>query len=250
MPRSGTTLLSSELNKFNNVLVLLESKQVIKLLYSKSKYTETLNEYYKMVLPRLKEKPYTVSKEITSVIESANSKSIFKNAIDFAKCFTFFDLAKDANIVIDKNPVYIFHWKVLIKEFPEAKFIITIRNPKAFVFSKKKHFKDRMDSPYFYAHLWNEYIHEILVFQQAHPERIMLVKYEGLVSDSETLKRISTFLNINDSLSENIDIGEKYSNFINASMSDRHKTKYTDLSNPINTNRINAYEEELSLKTR
>lgn len=251
MPRAGTTLLSSELNKYEDVIGMPESKHVIRMLRSKDDYSLGLKKYYDVAFPKLKNKPYTVSDDIINVIAEANNKSIKQNSIALGKCFSFFETEKKASIFIDKNPMYTFHWEKIISEFPDAKFILMVRNPKAFVNSKtqKKHHEERMSSPYFFAHVWNNYAKEIFALKEKHPNNVKVIKYEDLVSDKNVFDDIVSFLEINSKKTEGIGFEENYKNLISEEMIDRHKTKYTDLSKPVNKVRIHAYKDKMSVKT-
>jgi hypothetical protein len=248
MPRAGTTLLSSELNKYEDVIGMPESKHVIRMLRSKDDYSLGLKKYYDVAFPKLKNKPYTVSDDIINVIAEANNKSIKQNSIALGKCFSFFETEKKANIFIDKNPMYTFHWEKITKEFIESKFVVMVRNPKAFANSKiqKKHHEERMTSPYYFSHVWNNFCNEIFAFKKKHPDNVMVVKYEDLVSDKNVFFDIVSFLEIETKKMEGIEFEENYKNLISEEMIDRHKTKYTDLSKPVNKDRINAFKDEMS----
>jgi len=247
MPRAGTTLLSSELNKYEDVIGMPESKHVIKMLRNND-YSLALKQYYDIAFPRLKNKPYTVSDNITNVISEANNKNIRQNSIALGKCFSFFNTEKKVNIFIDKNPMYTFHWEKVINEFTEAKFVLMIRNPKAFVNSKvqKKHNKERMSSPYFFAHVWNNYCKEVFALKKSHPNKVKVVKYEDLVSDKKVFLDIVSFLGIDSKKIEGVEFRENYKNLISDEMTERHKTKFTDLSKPVNQVRVNAYKDKMS----
>lgn len=251
LPRAGTALLSTELNKLEETIVLPESKHVIKMIRNKNNYSNILARYYSSVIPKLKEKPYSVSENIHQVIENASSKGILENAIAIGKCFSFFDDAKNYKFIIDKNPMYTFHWKKIIKEFPESKFIIMIRNPKAFIFSKmeKRHPNEKIHNPYYFAHIWNNFTDQILLFQKQFPTKVKVIKYEDFVSSQKSLSTIISFLDIPTKYDSQNEFQDKYKSIVsNSNLNSRHRTKYSDLSNPINDKRIDAYKQKQSLK--
>lgn len=90
MPRAGTTLLSTELNKHKEILVLPESKHVLKMLKNRN-YQNELEKYYQKVKRKIKNTPYVLNDQINIVIKESRLKSIQENSIAIGKCFSFFD---------------------------------------------------------------------------------------------------------------------------------------------------------------
>lgn len=247
LPRSGTALLSHEINKLKNTIVLPESKHVLKMIKSNPDFFDKISAYYSKFNTRLIDKPYSVSEDIHHVIQQSNSRSILENAIAFGKCFTYFNQAKELHTIIDKNPMYTFHWKKITPFFPDSKFIIMVRNPKAFVHSKisKKNPKEKFHNPYYIANTWNNYVDQIIEIKKKHKTKVMLLKYEEYVSSpSETLQKVISFLNISTKIDETHPFQKNYSDLAKKdNLNNRLKTKFTDLSKPINENRIFAYKE-------
>ncbi len=233
LPRAGTTLLSSDLNKYDD-------------------YSSALLKYYEIAKLRLKNRPYTISEEMPKMLKAANGKSIWQNSVDIGKCFSFFNTDKAPSILIDKNPVYTFHLERILAEFPEAKFVLMHREPKAFVFSKidKKHHKEKVSSPYFFAHNWKSYTNEIHAFSKKYLKKTLLVKYEDLVVGKDEFNKILRFFNIDETQKQKDSFEDKYNNLLSGEMIDRHRIKYADLSKPINTSRLEAYKKGLSVKVQ
>lgn len=248
LPRAGTTLLSSELNKYDNILVLPESKHVLKMLKNKN-YQNELKKYYKNVQQKIKNTPYELDNKIDNVILESGNKSIQENSIAIGKCFSFFGNQKKPPIIIDKNPVYSFHFEEIIKAFPKAKFVITLRNPCSFVLSKtqKKNSNDKVQSPWHFAYVWNNFTSSIIKLKNKYPDKTLIMKYEDLVTDKDSFSNIATFFGAKNEASKTLSYGAEYEKLIeNSNFSERLKTKYLDLSKPINTSRINAYENLFS----
>ena len=88
-----------------------------------------MEKYYQKVKRKIKNTPYVLNDQINIVIKESRLKSIQENSIAIGKCFSFFDNNKEPTTIIDKNPLYTFHFEKIIKEFPDSKFVIMLRTP-------------------------------------------------------------------------------------------------------------------------
>ena len=189
-PRSGTTLLDTILSSHPSIEVIEEKSMVPKLIGS-------LNELTKNKLENLKD----ISND--QVITLRNN--YFKNLSSHIK-------DKDnSKLYIDKLPLNIIYTGEILRIFPDAKFIISLRHPCDCVLScfmqtfeinnAMANFLNLEDSAKLYDHvmkLWTQYIS---VFDINYHE----VKYENLVKDLEkTIKPLLKFLELpwNDNLLE------------------------------------------------
>ena len=189
-PRSGTTLLDTILSSHPSIEVIEEKSMVPKLIGS-------LNELTKNKLENLKD----ISND--QVITLRNN--YFKNLNSHIK-------DKDnSKLYIDKLPLNIIYVGEILRIFPDAKFIISLRHPCDCVLScfmqtfeinnAMANFLNLEDSAKLYDHvmkLWTQYIS---VFDINYHE----VKYENIVKDLEkTIKPVLKFLELpwNDNLLE------------------------------------------------
>jgi hypothetical protein len=95
-----------------------------------------------------------------------------------------------------KNPEYSFFHSQLMDLFAEARFIHMVRDPRDTVLSFLKVRFD-LNDPVSLAYRWQAYNASALRFQQQHPERILIVRFEDLITDQKReLNRIMEFLNL------------------------------------------------------
>ena len=103
---------------------------------------------------------------------------------------------EDVNIIIDKQIKYFFCLKKILKIFPDAKFIILVRDPKVNAVSKKNRNLNIGKNPLYLAALWNNTYKNISYLESKH-KSVLVIKYEDLVSDpSHVLKKICNYIGI------------------------------------------------------
>ncbi len=94
-----------------------------------------------------------------------------------------------------KDPVFTYHLPNLLRVYPDAKILITVRDGRAVALS---HMKQRWGpgcNVYSGAKLWLKEVREQKRFRDDHPENCRIVRYETLIEDTEEeLKRICEFL--------------------------------------------------------
>ena len=86
-------------------------------------------------------------------------------------------------------------------------------------------------------------------FYQQHPNKVLLLRYEDLVSDYDaSMKKVFAFLNVKEEDMKETDLSNV--DVTKMEIAEEHKKyfkkKYDDLSKPINTSRVNAWQTELS----
>ena len=173
-PRSGTTLLDTILSSHPSIEVIEEKSMVPELIGS-------LNELTKNKLDNLK--------KINSEQIQKLRNNYFKNLYSHTK-------NKDnSKFYIDKLPLNIIYVGEILRIFPEAKFIFSLRHPCDCVLScfmqtfkinnAMANFLNLEDSAKLYDHvmrLWTQYIS---IFHINHHE----IKYENLIQSLETTVR-------------------------------------------------------------
>ncbi len=101
-----------------------------------------------------------------------------------------------AHLLGDKNPEYSLHIPTLARLFPEARFIHIARDPRANVLSYQKVSFD-VSNVAALAYRWKLYNQDIQALQEEFPNRIFVLKYENLLTNTEaTLKEVCVFLQI------------------------------------------------------
>tara|TARA_B100000579_G_scaffold54944_1_gene38757 strand:- start:1592 stop:3307 length:1716 start_codon:yes stop_codon:yes gene_type:complete len=180
-PRSGTTLLDTILRSHPSVEVLEEIPLINYFIENlESKFGSDLNELGKI--------------DINLIKQMQN--------FYFEKRDNHFDSRKK-RICIDKMPLNIIHVGEIYRFFPNAKFILAIRNPKDSVLScfmqnftinhAMANFLNLEDSAFLYdkvMKLWSNYI-------ECFPIKFHTIRYEDLISNFDvSIKNLLTFLKI------------------------------------------------------
>ena len=180
-PRSGTTLLDTILRSHPSVEVLEEIPLINYFIENlESKFGSDLNELGK------------IDKNLIKQIQN----------FYFEKRDNHFDSRKKS-ICIDKMPLNIIHVGEIYRFFPNAKFILAIRNPKDSVLScfmqnftinhAMANFLNLEDSAFLYdkvMKLWSNYI-------ECFPIKFHTIRYEDLISNFDvSIKNLLTFLKI------------------------------------------------------
>lgn len=153
--------------------------------------------------------------------------------------------------IVNKNPIFLFSVDELLNIFPDAKFIVTIRDYRSFCLSLKQS-KDASaftrflgNSSASVSRYWNIQVKYINHLQKKYPNKILVVKYEDLANDNETVvKEICHFLGIPffDAMLTHEQIVITPTDNTNA----RVKKKQGDLAQSVNTSRLMAWKTQLS----
>lgn len=154
--------------------------------------------------------------------------------------------------VIDKNPIYSLHIPKLNTVYPKAKYIVLVRDFRDNAVSRKKYGKAN-DSIFKLAASWNYFYEKIFAdISKLNPDH-MIVRYEDLAADPEnTLKKICSHLGIE--YAENMlhfqglisKTREHAREHLSHEVYDKITQMHSNLDKDVNTNRVNAFEKELS----
>jgi len=139
-----------------------------------------------------------------------------------------------------KTPRFIRNLDLIGASFPEAKFIHMIRDPRAVVNSLIRSDVHR-SNPYHGAQRWKMDVSEGRDYESRHPDRMISIKYEKLVTQSDdVLKNICGFLNLEfqSDLVGQKGGTEEYSRF--------YEKIHQNLDKPLTTLRIDSWKTELS----
>jgi hypothetical protein len=130
---------------------------------------------------------------------------------DLRSLFSAYPIAYAASGESQKNEDKIRAWEIksnddecwddIIREFPLAKFVIIIRDPRSTVYSQIKRIdsvvsgeKNKIQKLCQTCLYWNYFASKAYKFERLHPDNTMLLKYEDLINEPETmLNRIFEF---------------------------------------------------------
>lgn len=266
--RSGTTLLGAILNAHPHISCTPEVKPVMTFWHHSSKSTldNSILRDFKQFL-RLR---YGGKKQENSVYDQTWFEET-NRAIDH---FSYKNFAKYAllslnpggkelaaiKVLIDKNPSYTFVFEDIIKLYPEAKFLVALRDYRAYCLSQKQHRAQTLFSKYLanshaaVAYFWRlnyAYVHRL---QTQYPDKVLLVPYDRIVTDKEQmLRQVCNFVDIpfdNAILRhEEAKSTEKKirDNTLQANeLGDYEVRKKTNVTQATFTNRLQAWQTQLS----
>ncbi len=201
--RSGTWLLQSILDTHPEICVTPEALFIIHL-YGKYNNTKKWTSERKAAFIRdifseekVKNWWQSTPEAIYDLLEKYPLESHFS---ELCKVI-YYEYAKrndkqNARLLGDKNPEYSLYIKRLAKLYPESKFVHLVRDPRANVLSYQNVDFD-VDDVAALAHRWAKYNEHILTWQREMPDRILVIHYEDLLTDTRvTLERICTFLGV------------------------------------------------------
>ncbi len=260
--RSGTTILTKLLNTYKDVHCLPEANFLVFFLqkfqhkkeFTKKDIDQIFNEINLYALSH----PWVgwqfnsneVKKKLNDKIESNPNLSFYALVIFIYQQFKVIGYDKsEAIMLIDKNPSYTIFVKHISRYFTHSKFIFIVRDYRANILSRKQSIYLKSPNIAYNAIRWKLYNTIALSFYKMNKNKVLLIKYEDLVIDSEKeFSKIHTFLNISTEIdilntSETVDL----TNFkVEPKYKDRFTKKYTDLDKQLNSSRLNSWMEQLS----
>lgn len=201
--RSGTWLLQSILDTHPEICVTPEALFIIhlyeKYIGTKKWTTQQKNNFIKDLLSEEKIKDWwqVMPKSIGELLEKYPPDSHFS---ELCKA-VYHDYAHrnnkaNAHLLGDKNPEYSVYIERLARLYPTAKFIHLIRDPRANVLSYQNVDFDVNDVAAL-AYRWKKYNENIPDLQQQFPNRILLIHYEDLLTNTQaTLEKMCAFLGV------------------------------------------------------
>jgi hypothetical protein len=161
--------------------------------------------------------------------------------------------ASETTVIIDKNNLYTFYVKELLKLYPEAKFCVSIRDYRGFVASnmKSQHQFKAKKSVVFFAVVLICYLRKINLLKQDLGDRLYILRYEDFVMEPENqLKKLAHFLDF--SFDSNcFDYTELIKDTVNeykktANPDPRILKKIEDLTKPIHGGSIDSWKKGLT----
>jgi hypothetical protein len=257
--RSGTTLLSNMLNSNPEVISTPENEFI---LFAESTFKDKSFDDPGVIDSFLRMFQYDYNK-VTSIWRPEQK---LRDDILKLKEKTFANVCKLVSLnypiagkdpshvktIVDKNPVYSLHLDRISEVFPEARYIVLVRDFRDNALSRKK-YAQRSTSVFELAVSWNYYYEQLFKGIEKHNLNHKIVRYEDLVADSENvLKEICEFLNVTYSpemlnfqdLSRKIKAHAKESS--SEKVFEKISSMHSNLETAVNMNRVEAYRKELS----
>lgn len=260
--RSGTTILTKLLNTYKDIHCVPEANFLLFFLYKFKHKTRFYKEDLDLLFEQIKLYSYS-NPWIGYDFNYQSIKHDLENKILRNDYFTFQDLCmmiydnfelqginKDhAKLIIDKNPSYSLFINQIHSTFIESKIIWVVRDYRANVLSWLQNPYLKPSNVGINAIRWKLYNKEIYSFYKKNREKVLLIKYEDLINNQDIeLQKIVNFLKINPQLEVNYSESTKI-DISKFSGSNEHKNifikKYGDLNEPLNSKRINTWEEQL-----
>lgn len=260
--RSGTTLLVYVLNQSENCVATPEIKHLL-FFYRKYKDVNVISE---KLIAELKRYLYFFKSNKQFSLSSPESKTWLDvlepgQSINYSQLSKLFYLSliedkndiNTINCIVDKNPYYTFYIDKILTIFPEAKFVIMVRDYRAYVLSNRQSQKPlvKILSVFYYAAVWKLHLKKALAAIKDHGEKIKIVRYEDLAMNKEkTVEEIVTFLDVKYSpelfdFYKSVDEKLKRIN-IPVVQYERAAKKLQDLSSPINISRVESWKTQLT----
>jgi len=159
----------------------------------------------------------------------------------FTAVLAAYSQQRDADRVGEKSPVHTHYAHEIMSDFPEAKFVHVLRDPRAVVLSRiKAGFGTRLIGPNIVR--WRRAVdmHERIA-DTLGPERYHIVRYESLVQDREgTLRALCAFLDL-EFMPEMLEHQDRK----DRGWSDRSKDWLKNTLKPVFTSSIDAWKNDL-----
>jgi hypothetical protein len=260
-PRSGTTLLTTLFNAHPNVRIAPEFP-VMLFLYQRFKKVRNWDEatirsfveyvfyYSKFSLRRVEnlklDKEFIIS-ELLKYKENG-SIQLFLKSINY---YAFSVYNKGETLWIgDKNPIYSIYTNRFRKIFPDAKFICIIRDYRDnFISIQKLAEKEiAVEAPILTLQIarWRYFVRIFLECKRRFPDKYYILRYEDLVTEQEnTFRSLCDFLGIGyDPLV--FDFYKKKDEVLTSFSNTIWEKFHENLLKPVNTGRMNTWQNELT----
>lgn len=192
----------------------------------------------------------SAKKSILSIIENNNRITFPELCCEIYKQFKVEGMDKSAaKMIIDKNPSFTIFVNQISKAFPESKFIWIMRDYRANILSRKQSVFLKSPNVAYNAIRWKLYNKIAYSYYKKNKDKVILVKYENLVSDPKEFEQILSFLSISPAKeSETMSAVDLNKFKVEGKYKERFFKKYYDLNKTLNTDRLNSWKEQLPAK--
>lgn len=255
-PRSGTTLLRTLFDAHPGVKIPVEYP-IIFDIYNKFKHVtkwdeKNLDRLYQAITGKriydfwrfenLKIDPEEFRRHMNIMVPKHGLSAVF-SLLHYLSWSAF---SKDKILALgDKNPVYSLFISDLLELFPEARFICLVRDPRDTFVSMRK-FEFEAPNAAIQAWRWRYIMHLFLEKQKKFPSRILITRYEDLVTHPEQeFGRMCAFLDIpyHADVFRYLDKKDEILHQYSDALVERYQKS---LLEPITGNKIGRWKEDLS----
>lgn len=200
-PRSGSKLLRELLGKHPQVVFTTHETEFLPyLLTFQKQHTLTNSTHFQRFVEYLKLEDYCFFRRMDG-FDPPDWQAWFERlqAASGAEPFALFleqelQVADTSLILGDKSPSYVFHLEEILERSPAACVVHLVRDPRAQAESEKRVFGK---SAQVSATRWQRAVDSVGTARARHPERVLDIRYEDLVSDPEgTLTLVCDMLGI------------------------------------------------------
>lgn len=265
--RSGTSILNKKLNEYRQIHCLPEVNFLLFFLSTYKHLNKFTNDDINILFSQIElyasSHPWIGWSFNITEVKNKILQPLFLNSIksyeELCKViFKEFNVVgadkKNASILIDKNPSYIFYINEINQYFKKSKFIFIVRDCRAVVLSHKESVVGNETPDILHnSYKWKKNNETMYNFYSRNKEKCLLISYEDFVLHNQScLTKIEEFLGIDPNF-EHIEFKEKQNiDFdiatVNKNFKKRFIKKYSDLNKPINADRLNSWEQRLDYK--
>lgn len=197
-PRSGTTMVASQLANAVNAIALPEMQYIYPLLHMDGGEVEAA--YWRLRHDfRFQVSNISMTFDEFSAAATNGGKAVIMKIIE--------NYARDNKVVIDTSlPVrWIEHAPatrnnvtLVSRAFPDAKFIHIVRDPRSTYLSMRNLERWDIWDPLKFNKIWGDAVGKCHRFARSAPDRVIEVRYEDmLVAPEQTLSQLCSFLDLN-----------------------------------------------------
>lgn len=196
-PRSGSTLLASQLGRHPNIAALPEThffdSSYAGMFTARARATRSLDALLDWTLERnIRIHDLKLAREEVAGRVADGGELTIKAVLDAVLAITREQSGKGR--VLEKTPRHIEHIDRILDWYPQARIICILRDSRdaiqSLIDAKWTH-----SDPRRHALFWNWSVAEGLRQQARHPQSVLVVRYEDLLGDHEaTLQRILEFV--------------------------------------------------------
>jgi hypothetical protein len=262
--RSGTTLLSTLLNNHPAIHALPEASFIVFFIHAlghkKTITRSDIDEIFDQIELYGLTHPWVgwdfdaqkVKQDLLSRLQGGEEMDFESLCTHVYAQFQVRGMDKEnAGILLNKNPGTTLFLEQIFDVFPDSKFILMVRDYRGNVLSRKQTIYMKTPNVVFNAFRWRWMTKRALAFKKAHPDRVIVVRYEDLTADPESeLRKICDFFQLPlsmDLLRPNHQFDEW--NEVSCTMpgiKTYADNKFADLATPVNQKRTLAWQKELS----
>jgi hypothetical protein len=260
--RTGSSLLSLMLNLHNEVICTSEELFALyfyKRYENKVKWTETELKNYIEEFWLMSEQNLDLN--FTSKEKFYEALFPYRDELDYGLLLRLTYLqfiepkSKDGiKVIVDKQIKYLFYLPVLLKIFPDARFIVLVRDVRDNVVSRMKRKLNLSTEALFLSSVWNYTYRNVNTLLDAN-KQVLIVKYEDLVSHSaDILQEVCSFLGVgyDPAMIQTDGVYDQFlqlrRKFIGEKEFERLKAFNSELSKQINTENIGSYDKVIDKK--